>query len=68
MGPGPARTFQKDQQPRGGRSPEKPALTSSSLNRSAWVMSFSLMLLKEEEGPRSGEGPSRACTRRFRGS
>ena len=66
MGPGRPAPSRKISSP--GRSPEKPALTSSSLNRSAWVMSFSLMLLKEEEGPRSGEGPPQACTRRFRGS
>lgn len=42
---------------RAQQHPKKPELTSSSLNRSAWVMSFSLMLLKEEKGSCSGEGP-----------
>lgn len=47
--------------------PKKPALTSSSLNLSAWVMSFSLMLLKGEKKSCSREGPPCVRTRRFQG-
>lgn len=36
------------------QGPERPALTSSSLKRSACVMSFSLMLFKGEKGSHSG--------------
>ena len=49
------------------RPPKKPELTSSSLNRSAWVMSFSLMLLKGEKWSCSGEGPPCEGTHRSGG-